>query len=103
MRTNSTEYIPNNQKVENARESREIFSRLSCFHNSTEQQIPRPVDRERKKNFYSDKKERHTVKNQLTVNKDGIFFTKSAIKKEEDMIMIFTRITLLSFQNKLLM
>ncbi|HXT85259.1 MAG TPA: transposase family protein [Verrucomicrobiae bacterium] len=32
--------------------------------------------------YYSDKKKRHTVKNQLTVNKDGYIIHKVAYKKE---------------------
>ncbi len=64
MFTNSAEDIPNNQKAENSRGSREIFSRLA-FTDCTEQQIPRPVDKNRRKMYYSGKKKRHTIKNQL--------------------------------------
>ncbi len=60
MRTNSAEDIPNNQKAENTRGSREIFSRFSCFTDCTKQQIPRPVDKERRKMYYSGKKKRYT-------------------------------------------
>jgi hypothetical protein len=48
-----------------------------------QQQIPRPVDNNRRKNYYSlgNKKKRYTVKNQLTVNKDGYITHKVAHKK----------------------
>ena len=40
-----------------------------AFIDSTEQQIPRPVDKERRKMYYSGNKKKHTiVKNQITVN-----------------------------------
>ena len=71
MCTYSTEDIQNNQKVENAsRGNREYFPGFLAFRDCTEQQIPRPANRERRKIFYSSgKKKRHTtVKNQITVN-----------------------------------
>jgi hypothetical protein len=48
---------------------------------STEHQIPRPVDKDRRKIFYSGKKKRHTIKNPITVNKDGYILHKTAYKK----------------------
>ena len=39
-----------------------IFSRFLAFTDCTDQQIPRPVDKRRKKNFYSG------IKTQLMVN-----------------------------------
>jgi hypothetical protein len=49
-----------------------------AFIDSTEQRIPRPVDKKRKKIFYSGKKKRHTaVKNQLMVNNHGIIIHKT--------------------------
>src|SRR6478735_2565644 len=39
-----------------------------AFIDCTEQQIPRPVDNKRRNVYYSGKKKRHTVKNQLMVN-----------------------------------
>ncbi len=55
--------------------------------------------------FYSGKKKRHTVKNQLTVNKDGYILHKVAYKKgrRHDYIFKNIRIIILSFQNKLLL
>jgi hypothetical protein len=78
---------------------------LSCI-DCTEQQIPRPADKKRKKIFYSGKKKRHTaVKTQLMVNHNGLIFHKTDYKKGcRGMIMTFIkRIILLLPQNKLLM
>jgi len=92
------------KRLKTSDEVEKYFPGFLAFTDCTEQQIPRPVDRERRKIFYSGKKKRHTVKNQITVNKEVISFIKYAIKKEENMIMIFTKITiLLSFQKKLLL
>ena len=48
---------PIKQRVENSsRGSRTIFSRLSCFYRlDIEQQIPRPIDKSRRKMYYADK------------------------------------------------
>jgi hypothetical protein len=66
-----------------AEEVEKYFPGFLAFIDSTEQQqIPRPVDRERKKIFYSGKKKRHTVKNQITVNNHrGYIFHKIGYKK----------------------
>ncbi len=80
MLTYSSKNIQYNKKVKNTTRSRTIFSRLSAFIDSTEQQIPRPTDNERKKIFYSDKKKRHTVKNHLMVNNRGNILHKAAHK-----------------------
>ncbi len=52
-----------------------------AFTDCTEQQIPRPVDKKRRKLYYSGKKKRHTVKNQITVNNRGYIIHKAAHKK----------------------
>jgi hypothetical protein len=49
---------------------------------STEQQIPRPVNKESRKMYYSGKKKRHTVKNQIMVNNRGYIIHKLGHKKE---------------------
>jgi hypothetical protein len=46
-----------------------------------EQQIPRPVDKRRRKAYYSGKKKTHTVKNQLMVNNRGYILHKVGYKK----------------------
>jgi len=62
--TNSTENIWYNKKAKNTTEEVEqYFPGFLTFIDSTEQQIPRPVDKKRRKVYYSGKKKRHTVKN----------------------------------------
>jgi hypothetical protein len=49
-----------------------------AFTDSTEQQIPRPIDKDRRKMYYSGKKKRHTtIKNQLMVNNRGYILHKA--------------------------
>ncbi len=62
-----------------AEEVEKYFPGLMAFIDSTEQQIPRPVDKERRKNDYSGKKKRHTVKNQIMVNNRGYILHKTDI------------------------
>jgi DDE superfamily endonuclease len=83
MRTNSTEDIWNNKEASNTTEEVEqYFPGFLSFVDSTEQQIPRPVDKDRRKMYYSwGKKKKHTVKNQLMVNKDGYILYKAKHKK----------------------
>ena len=58
------------------------FPCFLAFIDSTEQQIPRPIDENRRKIFYSGKKKRHTVvKNQLMVNNKGYILHKTRYKK----------------------
>ena len=52
-----------------------------AFIDSTEQQIPRPVDKRRRDAYYSGKKKKHTVKTQLMVNKYGFIIHKLGYKK----------------------
>ena len=52
-----------------------------AFTDSTEQQIPRPVDKDRRKMYYLGKKKRHTVNNQLVVNNHGYIVYKADHKK----------------------
>lgn len=41
------------------------FPELKAIIDATEQEIPRPKDRKKRKTHYSGKKKRHTVKKQL--------------------------------------
>ena len=52
-----------------------------AFTDCTEQQIPRPVDKRRRKAYCSGKKKTHTVKNQIMVNNRGYILHKVAYKK----------------------
>ena len=69
------------KRLKTPEEVEEYFPGLLSFTDSTEQQIPRPVDKDRRKMYYSGKKKRHTVKNQLMVNKDGYILHKAKHKK----------------------
>ena len=66
------------KKAKNCRGSREIyFPGFQAFIDSTEQEIQRPKNKKRKKEYYSGKKKRHTVKIQYMVNKEGTILHKS--------------------------
>jgi hypothetical protein len=81
--------IPIPQKIHNKikkrlrtpKEVEKYFPGFLAFTDCTEQQIPRPVDKNRRKTFYSGKKKRHTVKNQITVNNRGYILHKIGYKK----------------------
>ena len=57
------------------------FPGLMAFIDSTEQQIPRPIDNNKRNLVYSGKKKRHTIKTQLMVNNQGIVIYKLRYKK----------------------
>ena len=57
------------------------FPGFKAFIDSTEQEIQRPKDKRKRKNYYSGKKKRHTVKTQLMVNKEGKILHKSKYRK----------------------
>ncbi len=69
------------KRLKTPEEVEKYFPGFLAFTDCTEQQIPRPVDRERRKIFYSGKKKRHTVKNQITVNNRGYILHKVGYKK----------------------
>ncbi len=52
-----------------------------AFIDCTEQQIPRPKDNKKRDAYYSGKKKRHTIKNQITVNNRGYILHKIRHKK----------------------
>jgi DDE superfamily endonuclease/Helix-turn-helix of DDE superfamily endonuclease len=57
------------------------FPDFLSFIDCTEQQIPRPVDKNRRKTFYSGKKKKHGIKTQLMVNIHGLIIHKTSKKK----------------------
>jgi hypothetical protein len=57
------------------------FPCFLSFKDSTEQQIPRPVDKRRRTIYYLGKKKEHTAKIQLMVNKNGIILHETGYKK----------------------
>ena len=54
-----------------------LFPGFKAFLDATEQEIPRPRDRAKRRTHYSGKKKRHTVKTQITVNADGLILHKT--------------------------
>jgi hypothetical protein len=58
-------------------ELEELFPGLKTFLDATEQEIPRPKDKNKRRTHYSGKRKRHTVKTQVTVNKDGLILHRS--------------------------
>ena len=64
------------KRLKTPEEVEKYFPGFLAFTDCTEQQIPRPEDKRRRKMYYSGKKKRHTVKNQLTVNNHGFILHK---------------------------
>jgi hypothetical protein len=58
-------------------EVEEYFPGFKAFIDSTEQEIPRPKNKRRRKSYYSGKKKRHTVKTQYMVNSEGLILYKT--------------------------
>lgn len=54
-----------------------IFPGFKAFLDATEQEIPRPKSKRKRKTHYSGKKKRHTVKTQITVNENGLIVHKT--------------------------
>ena len=53
-------------------EVEELFPGFKAFLDATEQEIPRPGAKGKRRTRYSGKRKRHTVKTQVTVNGDGL-------------------------------
>jgi hypothetical protein len=60
------------RKLRTIEEIEELFPGFRALIDSTEQEIPRPKGKGKRKTHYSGKKKRHTVKTQLTVNSSGL-------------------------------
>ena len=69
------------KRLKTPEEVEEYFPGFISFIDSTEQQIPRPIDNKRKRMFYSGKKKRHTIKIQIMVNNYGLIIHKLGYKK----------------------
>ena len=64
----------------------EYFPGFKAFIDSSEQEIPRPKSKRKRKSYYSGKKKKHTVKILY-------YCTKQLMIREEYMITIFTNVT----------
>ena len=69
------------KRLQTPEEVEKHFPGFLSFTDCTEQQIPRPENRRRKKTYYSGKRKRHTVKTQLMVNNCGVIIHKTKHKK----------------------
>jgi hypothetical protein len=58
-------------------EVEEYFPGFKAFIDSSEQEIPRPKNKRRRKSYYSGKKKKHTIKTQYMVNSDGTILHKT--------------------------
>ena len=56
------------KKISDITQLQELFPDLIAITDGTEQPIPRPKNRTKRKTHYSGKKKKHTVKNQITIN-----------------------------------
>ena len=79
------------------------FPGFKAFIDSSEQEIPRPKNKRRRKSYYSGKKKKHTIKTQFMVNSDGTILHKTVMSVEENMIMKFSKIIILRLRCKLRM
>ena len=95
---------PITKRLKTPEEVEKYFPGFLAFIDSTEQQIPRPVDKRRRMVYYSGKKKKHTaVKTQVMVNHRSIIIHKTGHKKgRRGMTMILIKIIILLLQNKLL-
>jgi hypothetical protein len=69
------------KRIQTPEEVEKHFPGFLSFIDSTEQQIPRPIYKRRKKEYYSGKKKKHAVKTQFMVNNSGIIIHKVDYKK----------------------
>jgi DDE superfamily endonuclease/Helix-turn-helix of DDE superfamily endonuclease len=72
---------PLTKRLKTPEEVERYFPGFLAFTDCTEQQIPRPVDKNRRNMYYSGKKKRHTIKNQITVNNRGFIIHKIGHRK----------------------
>ena len=64
-------YNKTTKRLQTPEEVEKHFPGFIAFIDCTEQQIPRPKNKTRRKTYYSGKKKRHTVKTQIMVNNHG--------------------------------
>jgi hypothetical protein len=60
------------RRLRTIEEVEQFFPGFKAFIDATEQEIPRPIDKEKRKTHYSGKKKMHCVKTQLAVNSNGL-------------------------------
>jgi len=65
------------RRIQDLDELLKLYPEMKAFIDATEQEIPRPKNKRRRKNYYSGKKKKHTVKTQIMVNKKGLILHKT--------------------------
>lgn len=65
------------RQLQTLEEIEAMFPEFKAFLDATEQEIPRPKNKHKRKTHYSGKKKRHTVKTQLTVNEKDLIVHKT--------------------------
>ncbi len=65
------------KKLKSLEDIQQLFPELIAITDGTEQSIPRPKDKKKKKTHYSGKKKKYTVQNQITINLNGEIIHKS--------------------------
>lgn len=65
------------RRLQTVDEVEAMFPGFKAFLDATEQEIPRPHGKRKRKTHYSGKRKKHTVKTQLTVNKEGLIIHKT--------------------------
>jgi hypothetical protein len=69
------------KRLKTKEEVEEYFPGFLAFRDCTEQPIPRPNNRKKRKMCYSGKKKKHTVKNLYTSNQKGLLIYKTKHKQ----------------------
>jgi hypothetical protein len=65
------------RRLQTLEEIEALFPGFKAFLDATEQEIPRPKSKLKRKTHYSGKKKKHTVKTQITVNEAGLIVHKT--------------------------
>jgi Helix-turn-helix of DDE superfamily endonuclease/DDE superfamily endonuclease len=76
------------KRLKTKEEVEKYFPGFMAFTDCTEQPIPRPKNRMKRKLYYSGKKKKHTVKNLYTANQKGLLIYKTKHKQREVESMI---------------
>lgn len=72
-----TKKYADSKKLKSLDDIQQFFPELIAITDGTEQQIPRPKNKKKRKTHYSGKKKKHTIQNQITINLDGVIIHKS--------------------------
>ena len=65
------------KRLKSIQEVEEFFPGFMAFTDCSEQQIPRPKNKLRRRPYYSGKRKKHTVKNLYTTNQKGLIIYKT--------------------------